>query len=224
MADAGVKGETTIVEPSRAQRTLGRRAAESRATIPDLELGAEIEMTAALALARDHDCSQTAVLVRACGLALREVPAANGTYRDGRFELHSRINIGVVVAGDEVPAAPTVFDADRKQLGEIDAEIEALAASARAGALTSPELAGATFTVADLGPLGVDRPGIVIAGGQAAAVAAGTIREAPVVRKGAIVPGHLMALMLACDHRILYGTDAARLLARMKQLLEEGNL
>jgi pyruvate dehydrogenase E2 component (dihydrolipoamide acetyltransferase) len=224
MADPGVKGETRSLEPSRAERTLGRRAAESRATIPDLELGAEVEMTAAVELVRRRGCSPTAILVRACALALRDVPTANGSYRDGRYELHSRINIGVVVAGGEIQLTPTLFDADGKELEELDAELQTLTNRARDGELTSPELSGATFTVADLGPLGVDRPGIVIPGGHAAAVAAGTIRDAPVIRDGAIVPGHVMALTLVCDHRILYGTNAARFLTRIKELLQEGNL
>jgi pyruvate dehydrogenase E2 component (dihydrolipoamide acetyltransferase) len=224
MADSGVKGETRSLEPSRSERALGRRAAESRATIPDLELGAEVEMTAALALARRRGSTPAAMLVRACALALRDVPAANGSYRDGRFELHSRINIGVVVADSDLQQAPTVFDADRKQLEELDAELETLSERARGGELTSPELSGATFTVADLGPLGVERPGIVIPAGHAAALAAGTIREAPVIRDGAIVPGQVMALTLACDHRILYGAQAARFLVRIKELLQEGNL
>jgi pyruvate dehydrogenase E2 component (dihydrolipoamide acetyltransferase) len=224
VTEVGVKGETTIVEPDRARRALGRRAAEVRATVPDLELGAEVEMSACVALMREHGWSSTTILVRACALALRAVPAANAAYRDGRFERYSRINVGVTLPGEGVPLTPTVFDADRKQLAEIDAEIAGLAQSARAGRLTSPELSGATFTLVDLGPLAIDRPGVVIAAGQAAAVAAGTVREVPVVRQGAIVPGHVMALTLACDHRILWGAEAARFLTGIKEFLQEGNL
>jgi pyruvate dehydrogenase E2 component (dihydrolipoamide acetyltransferase) len=224
VAEPGVKGETEIVEPDRAERLIGRRAAESRATIPDLELGAEVEMTAALALADRVGASSTALLVRACALALLDVPTANGSYREGHFELHSRINVAVVVQDGRRQAAPTVLDANAKDLAALHTELEALSARTLAGELTGPDLSGATFTVADLGPFGVDRPGIVIPSGQAAAAAAGTIREAPVVRDGAIVPGHVMALTLACDHRILYGAEAARLLRRIKELLQEGNL
>jgi pyruvate dehydrogenase E2 component (dihydrolipoamide acetyltransferase) len=224
MAEAGVKGEVEEVEPSRAERLIGRRAAESRATIPDLELGAEVEMTAALAVARSTRASSTALLVRACAVALGEVPAANASYRDGHFEMHSRVNIAVVIAGDRSQAAPTVVDADRKGVAELHAEIESVSARALAGELTSAEISGATFTVADLGGLGVDRPGIVIPGGNAAAIASGAVREVPVVRDGAIVPGHVMALTLASDHRILYGAEAARFLGRVKELLQEGNL
>jgi pyruvate dehydrogenase E2 component (dihydrolipoamide acetyltransferase) len=203
---------------------IGRRAAESRATIPDLELGADVEMSAALAAGAAAGAGSTAVIVRACALALRDVPRANATYRDGRFELHSRINIGVVVLGETMQLTPTVVDADTKDLAALQAELDDVSRRALAGEMTSPDLSGATFTVSDLGRHGVDRPGIVIPGGQAAAVAAGAIREVPVVRDGAIVPGQMMALTLACDHRILYGAEAARFLGRIKELLQEGNL
>jgi pyruvate dehydrogenase E2 component (dihydrolipoamide acetyltransferase) len=224
VADGAPRGETEISEPARAERLIGRRAAESRATIPDLELGAEIEMTAALAAGERFAASSTALLVRACALALRHVPFANGAFRDGRFELYSRINVAFVVSAGRAQLAPTVVDADRKPLSELASEVERLTERALAGDLTPPDLSGATFTVSDLGRFEVDRPGIVIPGGQAAAVAAGAIREAPVVRDGLIVPGQMMSLTLACDHRILYGAEAARFLGRIKRLLQEGNL
>jgi pyruvate dehydrogenase E2 component (dihydrolipoamide acetyltransferase) len=209
-----------VVEPTPAERTLARRVAESRATVPDLEFGVEVEMSASVALARARGTGTTAVLLRACALALREHPRANAAYRDGRFELYPSINVGV-----SMPAAtPTVFDAADKPLGDLDAELESLSERAERGELKPPELSGATFTFVDLGPLGIDRPGIVITPPHAAAVAAGAIREAAVARRGAIVPGLMMQLTLAADQRILHGVDAARFLGRIKQLLEVGSL
>jgi pyruvate dehydrogenase E2 component (dihydrolipoamide acetyltransferase) len=202
------RGEVEIVEPSAAERAIGRRAAESRATVPFYELGVEIEL---------GERSGTAVVLRAVALALRESPRANAAYRDGRFELYSRVNVAVVM-GD---VAPTVFDADTRSIEELAAELERLSGRAERRELTSPELASATATFADLGALGIDRPSIVPVIGQAVAIAAGAIRARPVVRGGAIVPGQTMQLTLACDHRILYGPAAAGLAARIKQLLEE---
>jgi pyruvate dehydrogenase E2 component (dihydrolipoamide acetyltransferase) len=206
------RGEVQIVEPNAAERTVGRRAAEARATIPQLELGVEVEMDRAASLA----ASSTAVVLRACALALRETPRANGAYRDGRFELYSRVNVAVVIGAQ----APTVFDADTKPIEELDVELASLRERVERGELTSPELSSATATLADLGPLGIDRPSIVPVGGQTA-IAVGAIRERPVVRETAIVPGQIMQLTLVCDHRILYGAAAAEFIARIKQLLEE---
>jgi len=221
---AGVKGEVRVEEPDRSQRAIARRSAEARATVPDLELIAEVDMEASLALRADRGCSVTAMLARACAIALRDVPRANGAYRDGRIELYSRINVGVMITTEATYTVPTVFDCDIKSLDAVSTEIETLAERADGGQLAPPELTGATFTLSNPGALGVAGAVPVIVPPQAAAVAAGAIREVPMVRDGAIVPGHSMTLTLACDHRILYGSQAALFLNRIKTQLEEAIL
>jgi pyruvate dehydrogenase E2 component (dihydrolipoamide acetyltransferase) len=216
---AGAKGETRVEEPTAAERAIARRAAEARATVPDLELRADVDMAHALQLRDSQNCSTVAIVARATALALKTVPRANGAYRDGRFELYSRINIGIVVADERSYLIPTLFDADSKSLPELTAEIERLTAAARAGELQPPAYAGATFTLWDAGALGVPASTIVVNPPQAAALAAGSIREAPVVRDGAVHPGHLMTITLACDHRILYGAQAARFLAEIARTI-----
>ncbi len=218
---ASGKGEVRLVEPSRAQRTVARRTAESRATVPHLELTAEADMTAGLALQRARSCSLTAILLKACALALREVPRANAAYRDGRFELYARVNVGMVVATEDALAIPVVFDADRKPLEQLSEEACRLADRARDGRLTPPELSGATFTFTDVGAYGIASAGPVIVPPQAAAVTAGAVRATPAVREGAIVPGHAMTIALAADHRILYGRPAFRFLTAIKSRLED---
>ncbi|HWF50569.1 MAG TPA: 2-oxo acid dehydrogenase subunit E2 [Solirubrobacteraceae bacterium] len=222
------KGEVEIVEPTRAERLIARRAAESRATVPDLELTSVVDMSATVAARRELGAaagpesvpSLTAVVVRAAALALREHPRANGAYRDGRFELHGRVNVGVAVMSGDAMAVPAVPDADTKSAMKITAELRALAASVREGTITSPDLAGATFTITNLGVLGVSSFSPPVLPPQAAILAVGAVREVPVVRGGAILPGHEMNLTLNCDHRILYGTHAAEFLARIRALLE----
>jgi pyruvate dehydrogenase E2 component (dihydrolipoamide acetyltransferase) len=210
------KGEVEIVEPTPAERALARRVAEARATVPDLELGVVVEMSAALSLASETRVSITAVVLRACALALAEHPRANAAYRDGRFELYSSVNIALALEH----SSPVIFDAVDKSLAELSAEVSELTQRAERGELRPPELSGATFTYADQGALGIDRPSIVITPPQAAALAGGTVRAVPTVRDGAIVPGHEMVLALAADNRILNGTHAGAFIARVKQLLE----
>jgi pyruvate dehydrogenase E2 component (dihydrolipoamide acetyltransferase) len=217
----GVKGTVRIEEPDRSQRSVARRSAETRATVPDLELSTDVDMDASLALRDRVGCTVTAILLQACGRALREVPQANAAYRDGRFEIYSRVNVGLTIATGTAYTVPTVFDCDTKSLDALSQEATRLAERAAAGDLAAPDLAGATFTLSNPGACGVGSTTPLIVPPQAAAVAAGAIREVPVVRAGTIVPGHSMTIGLACDHRILYGAQAALFLTRIKTHLEE---
>ncbi|MGI8903461.1 MAG: 2-oxo acid dehydrogenase subunit E2, partial [Solirubrobacteraceae bacterium] len=148
------KGQTRVQELTRTQRAIAHRSAEARATVPDLELSTEVDMAACAMLRREARCSVTAMLVRACALALRECPRANGAYRDERFELYSRINVGVAIATEEAYTVATVFDADSESLAELTELIDGLARRARAGELTAPEGSGAEFTLSHPGTYG----------------------------------------------------------------------
>jgi pyruvate dehydrogenase E2 component (dihydrolipoamide acetyltransferase) len=213
---AGARRGARPLAPSRVQRTIARRAAEARATIPDLELGIEVEFDRALGLCERGGHTSTALLVWACARALREHPRANAAYRDGQFELYERVNVGLLVSDEDDLVLATVFDADQKSLSELTGEIAEL--QRRADALTQPERSGSTFALSREDRVGWAEP--IVFSGHAAALSAGSVREAPVVRGGEVVPGHLVSLRLACDHRIFYGAPAARFLARIKQLLE----
>ena len=220
------KGDVTVQEPTRLQQTVARRMAESKATAPDFVLHVDVAMDAAVALReelKDSDGptpSYNDLVVKAAAGALRDFPRANAAYRDGRFELYSRVNVGVAVASDDALVVPVVFDADTKPLARIAAETRSLAERVRSGVITPPELSGGTFTVSNLGMYGMGRIVPVINPPQAAILGVGAIDERPVVRAGAVVPGHVMPLTLVCDHRILYGADAAAFLARIRERLE----
>jgi pyruvate dehydrogenase E2 component (dihydrolipoamide acetyltransferase) len=177
-----------------------------------------------VALERDQACGFTAVLVRACALALREHPTANGAYRDGSWERYQRVNVGVVLALAEVYVIPTLLDADRKSLAELGDELAGLEARGRAGTLSPPDLSGATFTLSNVGAMGLASSTPVIVPPQAAAASAGAVRDVAVVRDGIIVPGKTMTITLATDHRILYGAAAGAFLAAIKSRLEEAAL
>ena len=229
-APAGAKGEVQVVELNRLQQTVARRMAESKATVPHFYLETEIDMTEAVKaraelkeLAGERPAPTfNDMIVKACALALREFPRANGSYRDGRVELYSRINVGVAVAAQEALVVPTVFDADRKPLGQIAGETRALAEKVRDGSITPPELSGGTFTVSNLGMYGVTNFSAVINPPQAALLAVGALRPKPVAdpETSQVTVRDMMGVTLACDHRILYGADGAQFLARIRALLE----
>ena len=220
--EPGLKGVSSIREPTRAERAAGRRSAEARATVPDLELGMLVDAGPVLDRAEAEGCSPTAVLVHACACALREHPRANGAYRDGHFELHSRVNVAVTLPTEDAHVAPTLLDADTRSLTELDAELTRLSELAAANELTAAALAGATFTLTDLGPRGVHHSSAFITPPQAAAITAGAVRAAPVVRDGAVVAGHTLTLTLAADSRILFAAAAGRFLRAVAETLESG--
>ena len=223
------RGDVTHQDLTRLQQTVARRMAESKATAPDFVLNVEVDMEEAVefrkqlksAAGDDPAPSFNDFVIKASALALRDVPRANGAYRDGKFELYSRVNVGVAVAGLDALVVPTIFDADTKSLGTIARESRAVAERVRAGAVTPPELSSGTFTVSNLGMFGIKRFVAVINPPQAAILAVGALEPRPVVRDGEVTVRSIMELTLSCDHRILYGADAAEFLAKIREYLEQ---
>lgn len=227
--ESSARGEQTEVELSRLQETIVRRMTQAKATIPHFHLTAEVDMTAAVEARRhlkeieaERVPSVNDLIIRACALALHEMPKLNGSYRDGKLILNSRINVGLAVASEDALVVPTVFDADRKDLREIAIETTALAAKVRDQTITPPELSGGTFTVSNLGMYGVTSFEAVINPPQSAILAVGAIVERLVPAKGdAGGTAKIMEITLGCDHRVIYGADGARFIARVKELLED---
>jgi pyruvate dehydrogenase E2 component (dihydrolipoamide acetyltransferase) len=217
----------TVVDLNKTQSVIARRMVESRTTVPDFALEVDVDMTAALAMRAelkllvDPAPSLNDLVIKACATALTRHPRANGSYREGHFELWSQINVGVAVAAEDALLVPVVRDADTKSLGAIAADTRALAERVRSRAITPPELSGGTFTVSNLGMYGIDRFEGIINAPQAAILCVGAVVERPVARSGQVVIAPQMTVTLACDHRILYGADAARFLAEIRLLLEQ---
>jgi pyruvate dehydrogenase E2 component (dihydrolipoamide acetyltransferase) len=222
------KGQAATHELTRPQQTVARRMAQSRATVPDIELRIEVDMAEAVTLRErlrevsEQPPSINDFIVKAAGLALRDFPRLNGVYRDSALETYSRVNVGIAVAAEDTLVVATIFDADRKPLGEIAREARRLAARVRDGSISPPEVSGATFTVSNLGMYGVDSFSAVINAPQAAILAAGSLKRRPLVDEpsGELVVRPTIIVALACDHRIVYGVDGARFLARLRELLQ----
>jgi pyruvate dehydrogenase E2 component (dihydrolipoamide acetyltransferase) len=226
--DGDGRGTPTVVEQSPTQRRIAERMAESRASIPEFTLEVEISMDAAATLrdelreaGRAPVPSFNDLVVRAAALALRDFPALNASYDPGKSIQHDRINIGVAVDAPDALLVPTIHDADRKPLLSIAAESRRLAEAARERRLTPEDLADGTFTVSNLGMFGVRRFHAVINPPQVALLAIGDVARRPFVAEdGAIVARRSMDVTLSCDHRVVYGAEAARFLERLRELLE----
>ena len=224
LTEHGLKGETTTLDPDRHERALARRSAESRATVPTVEFSNVASVDALLEREHEVGCGIVAAVIAAAAHALRTVPRVNGSYRDGRYELHGRVNVGVTLIAEGLYTTPTVFDADQRTAAEIGAELGALYTHAREQELHPSQLAGATFTVVDSSEYDIVALTPLVNPPQAGALAFGPIRDVPVVRGGQVLPGHTMQLSLAVDHRMVYGHHAAAFLEEVKAFLEEARI
>jgi pyruvate dehydrogenase E2 component (dihydrolipoamide acetyltransferase) len=224
---SGAKGEVEVIEPTRLQAVIARRMAEAKTTVPHFQVQTDAVMDAAIALRAQFKATGVQApsfndfVVKAAALALREHPRANGAYRDERFEQYARVNVGIAVATEGALVVPTIFDADQKSLGAIAADARRLAGLVRGGTVSPSELEGATFTVSNLGMYGMTAIAPVINVPQAAILGVGALRETLARVDGEIVDRALMTLTLSCDHRILYGADAAHFLSTIRELLEQ---
>jgi pyruvate dehydrogenase E2 component (dihydrolipoamide acetyltransferase) len=222
-------GATHAREPTSAQRLIAERMTQTKATVPEFTLQTEVEIEQAIAMRerlktlgdRTTVPSLNDLIVKAVALGLRRHPPANASYIDGRFHLRDQVNVGIAVAPPGVLLVPTIFDADAKTIGTIAAEARDLAERAREGRLSPRELEGGTFTVSNLGMFGITAVAPILFAHQAAILGVGAARELLRLRDGRARSERVMTLTLTCDHRILYGADAAAFLADLRGLLEE---
>jgi pyruvate dehydrogenase E2 component (dihydrolipoamide acetyltransferase) len=226
-ATVGGKGEVETLELTTTQVTIARRMAESARTIPVFTVSSDVDMSLIAELRRgagkerDDAPSLNDFVVKAAAGALRAFPKLNSSFVDGKVEGYSRINVGVAVATEDALLVPVVRDADQRSLAQIAAETRRLAEGARRRTLAPEDLADGTFTVSNLGMFGVRAFTAIIDPPQAAILAVGRVRRAPVEgADGGVVFRDLMTVTLTCDHRVVYGADGARFLSRLRDLLE----
>ena len=220
----------TFVKATRTQKLIARRMGEATSGVPAFAVAVDVELDAAVALrARLKEeggapaPSLNDMVVRAAALALRAHPRVNASFdaEAGGFREWDRVNVGMAVAAGDMLVVPTLHDADRKPLAEIAGETRALAQAVRERTVTPAQLADGTFTVSNLGMLGVRQFEAVSNPPQAAIPAVGALRPTAVPRPdGTIAAVSLATLTLTSDHRVIYGADAARFLATVRELLE----
>jgi pyruvate dehydrogenase E2 component (dihydrolipoamide acetyltransferase) len=220
--------EPVVQELTKLQKVIARRMAEAKATVPDFQVQTDVvadELLALRANVKELEGASAPTLndfvLKAAALALREHPRVNASFRDDQFVLHQDVNVGFAVAVDDALVVPVVHHADRRPLAVIADETRRLAERVRSGSFTSEDVSGGTFTVSNLGMFGMTAISPIINTPQAAILGVAAARDAPQLRDGDLVSRRLMTLTLNCDHRILYGADAARFLSRIRSLLEQ---
>jgi pyruvate dehydrogenase E2 component (dihydrolipoamide acetyltransferase) len=213
---------------SKIRQVIATRLAESIGPIPTFYLTVEIEMDNTLAvrkqinanLADEEKISVNDIIVKAAAMSLLKHPWVNASYQDKHVRFYEQADIGVAVAIDEGLITPVVRGANLKGLAEISAEIKDLAAKAKSKKLQPEEYTGATFSISNLGMMGIKEFTAIINPPEAAIIAVGGANATPVVRDGQVVVRSIMNVTMSCDHRVVDGATGAKFLQTFKQMLE----
>jgi pyruvate dehydrogenase E2 component (dihydrolipoamide acetyltransferase) len=231
-----VASEVRPLTPMR--KTIARRLTESKQTVPHFYLSIDVDAGRLMKLreqintelassgstsngeGKPSKVSVNDLLIKACAVALVNVPECNASFTPDAILLHKRVDISVAVAIPDGLVTPVVRDADKKNVVAIAREVRDLAARARARKLKPEEMTDGTFSISNLGMFGIDQFAAVINPPEGAILAVGQVRQAPQVVDGAIVIGERLALTLSADHRVVDGAVGASFLAELRRLIE----
>jgi len=218
----------TPVTFDRMRQAIARRMVQSKQSAPhfyvsrDLEMDAAMDALAALneGRAKEERATVTALLLKAMASTLTAYPAFNAVWNGETLERVDAINLGVAIdLGDAGLIAPALLDCARKSVDQLGAELRDLVARARNGKLRAPEIAEGTFTLSNLGGLGVTGFIAIITPPQVAILATGVTEPRAVVRDGQVVIRRIMSATLSSDHRAVDGAGAARVLGELQARL-----
>lgn len=215
---------------SNMRKTIARRLTESKTTVPHFYLTVDCDLTGLMSQRKELNLrleseglkiSVNDFIIRAVALALKKVPAANVQFAGDKMYWYERADISVAVAIDGGLVTPVVRGADQKGLAQIARDMKDLASKARDGKLTPEEYAGGTFSISNLGMMGIKEFSAVINPPQGAILAIGAGEMRPVIREGAVSAALVMSVTLSCDHRAIDGAVGAEFLAAFKGFIED---
>jgi pyruvate dehydrogenase E2 component (dihydrolipoamide acetyltransferase) len=224
-----ILGGYTDVNLNGMRKVIARRLSESKQTVPHFYVSVDCELDALMALRQQLNNRPKAELklsvndfiVRACALALIEVPEANATWHDNYVRLYDNADVCVAVAVDGGLVTPVIKAAEQKSIMDISVEVKSLAERARAGKLQPEEYQGGSFTLSNLGMFGVKNFSAIINPPQACILAVGAGEQRPVVKNGQLTVATIMSCTLSVDHRAVDGAVGAKFLAAFKNLIEQ---
>ncbi len=212
---------------SSMRKVIAQRLIQSLGPVPHFYLTIEVDMRRAKELRESANTldpnlklSYNDVIVKAAAAALRQHPEVNAGFLGESIRFHNRVHIGMAVAVEGGLITPVVRDADCKSLQQISAESKELIARARERKLKPEEYVGGTFSVSNLGMMGIQEFSALINPPEAAILAVGAVDERPVVAEGRIEIGYRCRMTLSCDHRVVDGATGAKFLQTLRQILE----
>jgi pyruvate dehydrogenase E2 component (dihydrolipoamide acetyltransferase) len=193
------------------------------AGIPQFTLSIDVELSAAMQLRErlPYRPSVTAILARVVASLLPRHPTLNASFRDDGIWFHTPVHLGIAMDSGGDLLVPVIRDAQHRTLGEIAAALSDIRQRAEAKKLAPSELQGSTFSISNLGMLGIDQFTALVNPPEAAILAVGRSVRRPFEVEGSIVFKPVMALTLSADHRVTDGATAARFLQDVRAALEE---
>ncbi len=215
------------VPMSRMWKVMAERLTESWTTVPHFFLGREVDATGLVAWREaaqarsEAKLTITDCLVKLVAHTLRRHPRVNAAWQNGTIAANADVHVGIAVAVDDGLLVPVIRYADRLGLSEMAAARADLVGRGQNGKLTPDDLMGGTFTISNLGMLGIDHFSAIINPPQAAILAVGRIVDKVVAVAGQPVVRPRMGLNLSCDHRVVDGARAARFLDELASVIED---
>ncbi len=230
--NAKPKGTPKDVEiPSSIGRLMAERTTQSWTTVPhffvvrEVDAGALVEVRgrlgSAIEKARGIKLTHTDFLVALIARVLVKHPRMNASWSGAGISLNHEVNIGVAMAVEDGVVATVIHNANKADLGEIAVQRRDLTERARASRLRPSDIAGATFTISNLGMFHVDAFSAIISPPQAAILAVGSIADRVVPVDGRPAIRAMMTLTLSCDHRVVDGARAAVFLNEVAESVRE---
>lgn len=222
----GGKESYTDEPTSLMRKVIAKRLLESTNGAPHFYLTIEADMDNAIAsrnainMVSDVKISFNDLVVKACAAALRKHPRVNSSWMGDKIRVNHHIHIGIAVAVEDGLLVPVVRFADEKSLQQVASEIKDLGKRAKEKKLQPSDWEGNTFTVSNLGMFGIEEFTSIINTPESCILSVGAIRQVPVVKNNLVVPGNVMKVTLACDHRSVDGATGAAFLQTLKMYLE----
>lgn len=217
----------TEVKVSQMRKTIARRLSESKNGAPHFYLTMEIDMgnvwdtRKAINETSPVKVSFNDIVIKAVAMALRKHPNVNASWLGDTIRYNQHVHIGMAVAVPDGLLVPVIRFADHLGFSQIAGEAKRLAEMARDKKLQPSDWEGNTFTISNLGMFGIEEFTAIINSPDACILAVGAIRDVPVVKNGAVVPGKTMKVTLSCDHRVVDGVVGSAFLKTLKDFLEE---
>ena len=223
-------GSYDLVPLDGMRKTIARRMTDSFRDVPHFPLTIDVELDALLAarakinalLEKDGvKVSVNDLVIKAVATALKRVPEANASYTPEGIAMHHHADIAMAVAIDGGLITPIIRAAETKGLAQIAVEAKDLAARARDKKLKPEEFQGGTFSVSNMGMMGIKSFASIINEPQACIMSVGAGEQRPVVRNGELAVATVMTITLTCDHRVVDGAIGAKFLSVFKPLIED---